>query len=310
MAGNGISVIMCTYNGSAFVDEQIDSILKQDLQPAELIIQDDCSTDDTWQKLQRWQQQSPLVKIFRNPVNLGYNRNFEKAIQLATADFIALSDQDDIWLPQKLSKTIAAFTSDEIVLAHSRSVRLENGKLDYHKANLQRQFSGNDTRRLLFFNQVMGHDTIFRKSLVQYILPIPEGMSYDWWIAVVASCHGSIAAVPDFLAHHRIHGSNSFFSSSAPSKKKELDFDATLRLFKTIPAMDAGSQAHLTRLLQFVTENSSEHPVGFNAAFFRFLFSNRHIIFGHKRRLFPLISHTKHAIKYAKMNFRGKGISF
>src|SRR5256885_16654050 len=122
-----VSVVMCTYNGEQFLDEQIASVLNQDYKNIELIIVDDHSSDNTWQKLQQWQQKSPTIKIFRNEFNLGYNKNFEKAIQLASGNFIALSDQDDIWLPCKLSKLLNAFSYKDIILAHSRSVRLENG---------------------------------------------------------------------------------------------------------------------------------------------------------------------------------------
>src|SRR6187402_1101242 len=95
-----ISVVLCTYNGSSFIDEQVASILAQQYQPSEIIIQDDCSTDDTWNKLLQWEQRSPLIRLFRNEQNLGYNKNFEQVIQRASGDFIAISDQDDIWLPE------------------------------------------------------------------------------------------------------------------------------------------------------------------------------------------------------------------
>lgn len=303
-----ISVVLCTYNGSAFIDEQVASILAQQYQPSELIIQDDCSTDDTWDKLLQWQQRSPLIRLFRNEQNLGYNKNFEQVIQRATGDFIAISDQDDIWLPEKFTRLLPAFTNEEVVLAHNRSVRLENGHLDYRKSKLQHHFSGNDTRKLFFFNQIMGHDMLFRKSLVQHIIPIPPGMSYDWWIAVVATCYGTVASVEDYLVHHRIHGQNNYFTKSTAARKKELDLDATLQLFAAIPALKPTNKAYLNRLLQLL-QQKQEKP-GFNGPFFFFLYRNRKIIFGHKRRAIPELSYFKNSIKYAKLDFRGKGISF
>lgn len=308
MSDARISVVLCTYNGSAFIDEQIASITAQEYAPFEIIIQDDCSTDDTWDKLQRWQQQNEHIRLFRNAENLGYNRNFELAMKLATGDFIAISDQDDIWLPQKLGSLLKAFTGNDIVLAHNRSVRLENGELDYKKSRLQHHFSGDDTRKLLFFNQIMGHDMLFRQSLVQHILPIPAGMSYDWWIAVVATCYGRVVSVEDYLVYHRIHGNNNYFSKTAASKKKELDLDATLRLFYTIPGLKPAVKIYLSTLLNLL-EQKQQQP-GFNRPFFFFLYRNRKTIFGHKRRLFPEISYLKNSIKYAKLDFKGKGITF
>lgn len=308
MSDARISVVLCTYNGGAFIDDQIASVLAQEYAPYEIIIQDDCSTDNTWDKLQEWQKKDERIQLFRNRHNLGYNRNFEAAIQLATGDFIAICDQDDIWLPAKLDRLLKAFTGDDVMLAHNRSVRLENGVLDYKKSKLQHHFSGNDTRKLLFFNQINGHDMLFRKTLVQHIVPIPEGMFYDWWIAVIATSYGQVASVPDFLVHHRIHGRNSYFSKNAASKKKELDLDATLQLFSTVPALRPEVRNYLSQMRSFI--HQQQQIQGFNWRFFLFLYRNRKIIFGHKRRFFPELSYFKNAIKYAKLDFRGKGGSF
>ncbi len=304
-----VSIVMCTYNGQRFLDEQIESILKQDYENFELIIVDDNSTDDTWNILKKWQQKIGIIKLFRNEINLGYNRNFEKAIQLATGNFISLSDQDDIWLPEKVSKTLNSFTDENIILAHCKSVRLEDNQLKFHLAKLHHHFSGNDTRKLFFFNQVMGHDMVFRKELVTKIIPIPEGMSYDWWIAVVATCYGSIASVDEYLVHHRIHSQNNFFSKNAASKKRELDLEDTLQLFTAIPALTGGKKAFLHSFLQLLSYHNTREKQSFDYKLFLFLYKNRKVFFGHKRRFLPELSYLKNAIKYAKLNYRGKGMS-
>ncbi|WP_164974321.1 glycosyltransferase family 2 protein [Filimonas effusa] len=306
-----VSVVMCTYNGEKYIDEQITSILQQRYENFELIVADDRSTDNTWSKLLYWQQQHPeKIKLFQNAVNLGYNKNFESAIQKASGDFIALSDQDDIWLPEKITAQMAAFSDDTIVLVHNKSVRLEGSSLNYKKAALQHHFSGNRTRKFFFFNHIMGHDMIFRRSLVQYIVPIPDKMSYDWWISVVATCLGSVVSVGSFLVHHRIHESNNFFSSQAASKKKELDLYETLRLFSAIPALRKEDAHYLAELIPLLEQQSvtSDKPA-FNWKLFRFLLKHSKDIFGHKRRLLPALSYLKNAIKYSKMSFKGRGIS-
>jgi len=307
---NSVSVVMCTYNGASFIDEQMDSITKQDISIDELIIVDDCSTDDTWTKLLSWQEKYPYIKLYQNKENIGYNKNFAKALKLASSNFIALSDQDDIWLPQKLGKLLNAFTNSDIILVHSRSVRLDNGELKYRMANLHRHFTGNDTRQLLYFNHIMGHDMMFRKTLVDKLLPIPAGMSYDWWIAVVATCYGTVGGVHEFLVHHRIHAHNNFFSSVAASKKEELDLEDTLRLFFTIPGMKPAYRAYLHQLLTLLSEKRALDSSRFYPPLFRFLYKHRKVIFGHKRRFMPEFSYFKNAVKYAKMNYKGKGLSF
>ncbi|MCY7421578.1 MAG: glycosyltransferase [Chitinophagaceae bacterium] len=302
-----VSVVMCTYNGSRFINEQVQSILDQEYQNFELIIVDDCSTDNTPELLLIWQNKDQRITVHQNENNLGYNKNFEKAIQLGRGDLIALADQDDIWLPQRISKTVAQFKLPGVVLAHSKSVRLEGTQLKYHLAKLHYHFSGSDTRKLFFFNQVMGHDMTFSKELVKHIVPIPKGMSYDWWIAVIATCYGNIAAVDEYLVHHRIHSTNNFFSKGSTSKKKELDLVETLEIFRTIPSLKENAKTHLEQEIALL--RSHENKDGFDWNLFRFLFANRYLVFGHKRRNLRELSYLKNAIKYAKIDYKGRGIS-
>lgn len=309
MASPLVSIVMCTYNGALVLDEQIRSILDQDYDKFELVIVDDVSTDDSFQKLQQWASQSSKIRLYQNEKNVGYNRNFEKAIGLAKGDFIAISDQDDIWMPEKISLQLAAFTSGDVLITHGMSVILENGKLQFKKRKLHYHYSGNDPRKLFFFNPVQGHDMMFRKELVASVLPIPEGIMYDWWIAVNAAAMGRIVSVPEVLVYQRIHQTNSFFGDTKSKRKTQPDLDQLLRVITKVPDLDSDDRQFLRTLLQFV-ERQSQPGAGFNLKFFTFLFSNRNIFFGHKRRLFPLFSYFKNSIKYAKVNFRGKGLSY
>ena len=99
-----ISVIMCTYNGAAYLGEQLDSLRTQTLPPHELVVQDDGSTDGTMDLLRDYQQRHPglRIRLFANPERLGYNRNFLTAVQRAEGDLIACCDQDDVWHADKL----------------------------------------------------------------------------------------------------------------------------------------------------------------------------------------------------------------
>lgn len=309
MASPLVSIVMCTYNGALVLDEQIRSILDQDYDKFELVIVDDVSTDNSFQKLEQWAAQSPKIRLYQNEKNLGYNRNFEKAIGLAKGDFIAISDQDDIWMPEKISLQLAAFTSGGVLITHGMSVILENGKLQFKKRKLHYHYSGNDPRKLFFFNPVQGHDMMFRKELVASVLPIPEGIMYDWWIAVNAAAMGRIVSVPEVLVYQRIHQTNSFFGDTKSKRKTQPDLDQLLRVITKVRDLDSDDRQFLQTLLQFV-ERQSQPGAGFNLKFFTFLFSNRNIFFGHKRRLFPLFSYFKNSIKYAKVNFRGKGLSY
>jgi glycosyltransferase involved in cell wall biosynthesis len=102
-----VSIVMCTYNGEKFLIEQIDSIINQTYPIYELIIQDDHSIDNTWDILKSYQQRYHFVKIFQNKRSIGVNENFFSAIKRATGDYIALSDQDDIWEPYKIERKVS-----------------------------------------------------------------------------------------------------------------------------------------------------------------------------------------------------------
>ncbi|WP_099092450.1 glycosyltransferase family 2 protein [Flavobacterium crassostreae] len=106
-----ISVILCTYNGAKYLSKQLDSILNQQSHlPDEIIVCDDISTDNTLQILTEYTNLYPTIfRIHENEVNLGSTKNFEKALSLATGDFIFLADQDDIWKKDKTAKIIQYF---------------------------------------------------------------------------------------------------------------------------------------------------------------------------------------------------------
>ena len=97
---------MCTYNGDKYLEQQIDSILCQTYPIHELIIQDDCSTDRTVTIIEAYQKRDPRVKLYINEAPLGFNYNFSSAFAKAEGEYIASSDQDDIWRPDTYSPRI------------------------------------------------------------------------------------------------------------------------------------------------------------------------------------------------------------
>jgi len=105
MSKQFLSVAMCTYNGEQYLQEQLDSIIAQTRLPNEVVVCDDGSTDATLQILDEFQETAPFpVRIYRNGTRLGPTKNFEKAIKLCSGNVIALSDQDDVWMPHKLER--------------------------------------------------------------------------------------------------------------------------------------------------------------------------------------------------------------
>lgn len=209
---------MPTYNGGKYLREQLDSIYAQTLLPDEVIVVDDCSTDDTIEVLEEYRIKYGL-KYFRNEQNLGYNKNFEKAITLCSGDYIFLCDQDDVWLPTKIEKTycklkeiegnkpslVSSFSSvDSRVLNTNKKVKYVEGGW---KLNLSRYTS-------------QGCTLMFNKALLKYILPFPDKIMYDAYIGFVASLIGNRYYIGEELMYYRIHNNNSFATSNKSIKER------------------------------------------------------------------------------------------
>jgi len=291
---------MCTFNGARFLNEQLKTIVSQDWPADEVIIIDDASTDETFAILKKWELKfSGLFKIYQNDKNLGYNRNFEKAISLCSGDLIAIADQDDIWLQDKLSSLVPLFNDQEVLLAHGASVTLKNGRLHFFSGQLNRYhlFEGNDSRRLFLLNQISGHNMMFRKSLAVSAFPLPLHLSYDWWLAVQATAAGKIKAVHRYLVYHRKHGSNTFFSKMRVHNP--LSILDTMQCFRQIKGLSPDSLAFLDEFILHLNR-IRENPKRYTRPYYRFLRKNSALIFGHKKRILLQLNHVLTASKFSK----------
>ncbi|MEP6944386.1 MAG: glycosyltransferase family 2 protein [Acidobacteriota bacterium] len=215
-----ISVSLCTYNGSRFLREQLESIASQSRLPDEIVIVDDDSSDDTGKIAFDFAKKSVVpVTIHINETNLGSTRNFEKAIELCSGDVIALCDQDDVWLPQKLTRMEHEFASDPRVGLVFSNAYLVDENLKHLRRDLWREtFRSRDRSRfsrgdaadvLLQYNVVTGATLAFRAELRSLILPMPilRGLIHDGWIALIAAISSRIVALPEKLVKYRQHSS-------------------------------------------------------------------------------------------------------
>ena len=221
-----ISVAMATYNGAPYLEEQILSILQQELKPNEIIVCDDGSTDGTLNILKKFQQ-SGDIKYFVNPQKLGLIENFKKATSLCDAEsYVALSDQDDVWLPDKLRRCAAAMQefedtklpcmvySDLILVDVQKNIlnnsfRSEVGQ-DKYQLNLQ---------SLLYNNFVNGCTVLMNLQLRSMFesAPAKTYINHDGWLALLAFTFGKAVAINEPLVYYRKHDNNlSIDSSSKP----------------------------------------------------------------------------------------------
>jgi glycosyltransferase involved in cell wall biosynthesis len=197
-----LSVAMCTYNGELYLQEQLTSIAKQTRLPDELIVCDDGSTDCTLDILKEFRDTAPFpVRIQRNERRLGPTKNFEKCVMMCTGGLIALSDQDDVWMPHKLERLEKALESHPeagYVFSDALVVNEKLHPLGYtmwaqvsFTVRQRRRFEqGHQLEVLLKHNVVTGATMAFRAELCGWILPIPDQWVHDAWIALLASAAG------------------------------------------------------------------------------------------------------------------------
>lgn len=204
-----ISIAMPTYNGEKYLRSQLDSIYAQTMAPDEVVVVDDCSKDGTVEILKDYKKKYGL-KYYVNEKNLGYNRNFEKAISLCSGDYIALSDQDDVWFPNKIEvcyNAIIKFPIDKPSLVSS-FVEQVDAYLKPIRKDLAKIQEGDWRLNLTRYN-AQGCTLMFNRALLNLILPFPEDMIYDAYIGLTASMVGNRYYIPQKLQYYRLYGGNS-----------------------------------------------------------------------------------------------------
>lgn len=200
-----VSIALCTYNGEKYLVEQLESIINQTYNSIEIIIVDDGSSDGTLDILQSYAKKYDNLKVYKNEFNLGYIKNFEKAINLCTGDYIALSDQDDIWELNKIEIMIESI-GDHLLLYHDSTFISENGQTMNRKmSDIRKFYAGNDSRIFLLENCVSGHAILFNKELCKFFTSFPENIFHDWWLVYIASNNGKVGFINNCLVKYRQH---------------------------------------------------------------------------------------------------------
>jgi glycosyltransferase involved in cell wall biosynthesis len=219
-----ISVALCTYNGERHLSAQLKSILHQTYKNIEIVICDDCSTDSTNEIIEEFSKFYPIIKHYKNQHNLGFNKNFEQAIHYSTGDFIAISDQDDIWELDKLEKLLNHIGDNWLVFSNSKFINNENKVIDGQILADHFTLKNRNYKSLYFSNFVTGHTVLFSRKFLHYLFPIPKLGYYDWWMGFVATYHHKITYCNEQLTLHRIHQHSAMFRGhevSLLSKRKE-----------------------------------------------------------------------------------------
>lgn len=202
-----ISVCMATYNGEKFIEQQINSILNQLGDSDELIISDDKSIDNTVSIIKGINDKR--IKLIINKGEHGYTRNFENALKNAIGELIFLSDQDDIWLDDKISVMTKELQSYDFVVSDSIAVNRDLNVLyqsRFQEFDVKSGFINNFIR-----TRYIGCCMAFKRKVLEVSLPFPDNYidcPHDYWVALVSELYFKTNLIEKPLILYRRHSSN------------------------------------------------------------------------------------------------------
>ncbi len=240
-----ISVALCTYNGEKFIEQQLTSIFEQNFAVHEIIICDDCSTDNTINLINAISKKHPgIIQLHINETTLRIVKNFEKAISLTTGDYIFLCDQDDLWRRDKVKKIISAFEDNPgIEGIFTNAILINDDGQEFCDLTLWQlaMFSYKMVTRFEEFwktfqttqNMVTGAAFCFCKSIKGAIFPFPISTFFfhDEWIALHLAARKTLFCMEETLTYYRIHTNQQVGDQMLQRYEKEREYsDSVLGL--------------------------------------------------------------------------------
>jgi glycosyltransferase involved in cell wall biosynthesis len=196
---------MATYNGENYILKQVESIIGQLSPLDELVVSDDCSTDNTLDIIRSLKDDR--IKIFSNTGKKGPIGNFENALKHAGGLYIFLADQDDVWLSEKIERHLSLHSTYDLVISDAEVID-EHGAIIYPSF-----FQERGSRPGLFHNLIrnayLGCCMSFNRKILEYALPFPAGIHmHDWWIGLVAEIKGKVFFCNERLMKYVRHSNN------------------------------------------------------------------------------------------------------
>lgn len=249
-----IDIALATYNGSSFLTEQIDSILNQTYSEISLFFSDDGSKDDTVLKIKKIADHDKRMHICNTKRVGGVVLNFEKALEFSQAEYIMFSDQDDVWLPDKIESMLNFIMEkenqlgSEIPILCFSDLTLVDENLNviadsFYKANKLNPLNNININFLLWRSTVYGCSCIFNRACLQKALPFPANIPmHDHWLALIAAKYGSVFFYEKSTILYRQH-SNNVIGGAAFNKSLFYKFKRAKKLISGVKRAHQGSIA-------------------------------------------------------------------
>lgn len=243
MVDKKISIAMTTFNGERFIEEQLNSILIQSVKADEIIIFDDCSTDNTVKILNEIQSQNPNANIVvkKNIYNVGYIKNFYNAISCTSGDYIFLADQDDIWHYDKIERMIikmedtgakAICSNFNLINKNGEQLLNCNYRINSFIKECNKELKEITFERLIWENISQGCTYCFTKDVKDVYLSLKNSiLIHDYQIMLIASLIGKVFFYNEKLIDYRLHDNNTI---GFDNKNKKRSFKLKKPLSKPI----------------------------------------------------------------------------
>lgn len=207
-------VAMALFNGSQYLEEMIQSILKQAIKPQKIVLVDDKSTDNTLEIAKKLKDLSPVkIEIVENPQNLGLIKTFEIALNLTTSPWTAIADQDDYWEPNKiqiLSQSARNVEPDIPTIVYS-DLAIADANLAITNSSFMQAmgFDKKTKNSLVYQNYIPGCSMLVNRALLNKMKPFPQVCQmHDWWLLLGAQFLGKVIYHPQALVRYRQHNHN------------------------------------------------------------------------------------------------------
>ena len=209
-----LSVIVCTYNGERYLAEQLDTLLQQSYPIDEILIQDDASTDHTLDIARSYATRHSHIRVEENTDKHGVNGNFFSAMRKARGKYIAICDQDDLWLPDKLALQMAAIGQQLLCVCRSQPFAIDGSDVDYDAR------TPNYHLIRLLYASIPGHTMLLNRRLLDLLPDTSKsyGTYYDVFLASTAAAYGSLVLVDRVLVKQRRHPSADTFHQHDPHR--------------------------------------------------------------------------------------------